>query len=185
MPIQKVIDVNRVAVVKKGGKVLSFAAIVVVGNGKGLAGIGKGKDIEVSRAVEKATARAHRVSNVHYFELYDKRTLFHNVEHRFKKTKIVALAAKEGVGLRANNTISDMCEAIGISDIRAKVHGSTNAHNLVRAFWETLLKVRTPEQVARFRGKALLDLSSLRAGLGPGHSTITPRPPARPPAKHH
>ena len=170
LPIQSTISINRIAVVRKGGKVMKFAAIVVVGNGKGLAAIGKGKDKEVGRAVEKAVARAHRLAALHYFELYDGRTVFHDVNAKFKQTKVLVMAAKEGTGLNCNNTLSLMCEAIGIKDLQAKVHGSNNPHNTVAAFWKALTDIRTPEHVARVRGKAVVDYASLKAGLGRGHS---------------
>ena len=172
MPIQSTISINRIAVVRKGGKVLKFAAIVVCGNGKGTAAIGKGKDKEVARAVEKAVARAHRMQAMHYFELYDNRTVFHDTSAKFKQTKVLIMAPREGTGLTCNNALSLICEAIGIKDLQAKVHGSNNAHNMVAAFWKALLSVRTPEQVGRIRGKAVIDYASLKAGLGPGHSTV-------------
>lgn len=170
LPIQSTISINRIAVVRKGGKVLKFAAIVVVGNGKGLAAIGKGKDKEVGRAVEKAVARAHRLAALHYFELYDGRTIFHDTSAKFKQTKVMVMAPKEGTGLSCNNTLSLLCEAIGIKDLQAKVHGSNNPHNTVAAFWKALTNIRTPEYVARVRGKAVIDYASLRAGFGRGHS---------------
>jgi len=172
MPIQSAISINRISVVRKGGKVMKFAAIVVCGNGKGLAAIGKGKDKEVARAVEKAVARAHRMEAMHYFELYDNRTVFHDTEAKFKQTKVLVRAPKEGTGLSCSNTLSLMCEAIGIKDIQAKIHGSTNAHNTVAAFWKALTSIRTPEQIGRVRGKAVIDYASLKAGLGQGHSTV-------------
>ncbi len=172
MPIQSTISINRIAVVRKGGKVLKFAAIVVCGNGKGTAAIGKGKDKEVARAVEKAVARAHRMQAMHYFELYDDRTVFHDTSAKFKQTKVLIMAPREGTGLTCNNSLSLICEAIGIKDLQAKVHGSNNAHNMVAAFWKALLSVRTPEQIGRIRGKAVIDYASLKAGLGPGHSTV-------------
>jgi ribosomal protein S5 len=121
MPIQSTISINRIAVVRKGGKVLKFAAIVVCGNGKGLAAIGKGKDKEVGRAVEKAVARAHRMQAMHYFQLYDDRTVFHDTSAKFKQTKLLLMAAREGTGLNCNNSLSLICEAIGIKDLQAKV----------------------------------------------------------------
>jgi len=172
LPIQSTISINRIAVVRKGGKVMKFAAIVVVGNGKGLAAIGKGKDKEVGRAVEKAVARAHRLAALHYFELYDGRTVFHDTSAKFKQTKVLVMAPKEGTGLSCNNTLSLICEAIGIRDLQAKVHGSNNPHNTVAAFWQALTNVRTPEHVARVRGKAVIDYASLKAGLGKGCSTV-------------
>jgi len=162
MPIQSTISINRIAVVRKGGKVLKFAAIVVCGNGKGTAAIGKGKDKEVARAVEKAVARAHRMQAMHYFELYDDRTVFHDTSAKFKQTKVLIMAPREGTGLTCNNALSLICEAIGIKDLQAKVHGSNNAHNMVAAFWKALLSVRTPEQIARIRGKAVIDYASLK-----------------------
>mmetsp|Transcript_15202 Transcript_15202/g.12492 ORF Transcript_15202/g.12492 Transcript_15202/m.12492 type:complete len:316 (+) Transcript_15202:41-988(+) len=172
MAIQSTISINRISVVRKGGKVMKYAAIVVCGNGKGVAGIGKGKDKEVARAVEKAVARAHRMEAMHYFELYDNRTVFHDTSAKFKQTKVLIFAPQQGTGLSCNNTLSLMCEAIGIKDIQAKIHGSNNAHNTVAAFWKALTLIRTPELVARVRGKAVIDYASLKAGLGQGQSTV-------------
>jgi hypothetical protein len=130
------------------------------------------QDKEAGRAVEKAIRRAHKPINMHYFELYDLRTVFHDVTTKFKKTKCIVMAAQEGTGLLVNNTISLICEAIGIQDLKAKIHGSHNTHNTVAAFWKALKLIETPEEVARKRGKAVVDMASLRAGLGAGHTTL-------------
>ena len=118
------------------------------------------QDKEAGRAVEKAIRRAHKPINMHYFELYDLRTVFHDVTTKFKRTKIIMMAAQEGTGLLVNNTINLICEAIGIQDLKAKIHGSHNTHNTVAAFWKALKLVQTPEEVARKRGKAVVDMAS-------------------------
>eukprot|EP00286_Rhodomonas_abbreviata_P030013 CAMPEP_0181297854 /NCGR_PEP_ID=MMETSP1101-20121128/5468_1 /TAXON_ID=46948 /ORGANISM="Rhodomonas abbreviata, Strain Caron Lab Isolate" /LENGTH=217 /DNA_ID=CAMNT_0023402831 /DNA_START=281 /DNA_END=932 /DNA_ORIENTATION=- len=166
MPITRVLYVNRVTVMRKKGKVSRNQAIVAVGNGKGVCGIGKAKDPIASIAVEKATKRAHRYKNLHYFELYDNRTVWHDWDHTWKRTTIRMLASKEGTGLRVNNTIFAICECIGIKDLQVKVHNSRNRHNMVTAFWQTLTRLHSPEQVARKRGKVVIDYASLAQAWG-------------------
>jgi len=172
MPIINVLYQNRVTVVRKKGKVVRTQAIVAVGNGKGICGIGKAKDPIAALAVEKATLRAHRHKNLHYFELYDNRTVWHDWDQKYKRTRITMLASKEGLGLRVNDTIAAICECIGITDLQVKVNGTRNRHNMVTCFWKALCNVESPEQVARKRGKVVIDYASLKAGLGRGHTTL-------------
>ena len=98
--------------------------------------------------------------------------VFHDTVAKFKQTKVLVMAPSEGTGLSCNNTLSVICEAIGIKDLQAKIHGSNNPHNTVAAFWKALTQIRSPQDIARVRGKAVIDYSSLKAGLGQGHSTI-------------
>jgi len=172
MPIIKVLYLNRVTVVRKKGKVVRNQAIVAVGNGKGLCGIGKAKDPIAANAIEKATKRAHRHKNLHYFELYDNRTVWHDWSEKYKRTRLVMLASKEGLGLRVNNTIAAICECIGIKDLQVKINGTRNRHNMVTCFWNALTSLESPEDIARKRGKVVIDYASLKAGLGRGHTTL-------------
>ncbi|EKX38452.1 hypothetical protein GUITHDRAFT_154711 [Guillardia theta CCMP2712] len=172
LPIALTIDINKVALVRKGGKTIRFAALVICGNGKGVAAIGRGKDKEVAVAVEKAVWDAHKKKNIHYFETYDNRTMFHSVVTKYKKTKIIAMPARAGTGLQCSLNVARMCQAIGIKDIKVKIHGSTNAHNVTRGFWNALLQVMTPERYSEMTGRVLVDFASLSGGFGRGHTTL-------------
>lgn len=146
----RVIDVNRTCKVTKGGGLMNFTALVVVGNGDGVVGFATGKGKDVSLAVEKAYARASR--SLVYVERFEKSTIFHAQEAKHCKTKIRLMPAKAGEGLRCNQIVESICEMAGISDLSAKVIGSHHPHNTVRACFEALERVQSPADVAAARG---------------------------------
>jgi len=142
----RVIDVNRTNKVTKGGGLTSYTALVVVGNGDGICGFstGKGKDIGV--AIDKAYVRAIR-SLVH-IERFDKHTVYHPVTAKHCKTKIIMEPRAKGKGLMCNQVLQSICEMAGITNLMAKVIGSHHPHNTVRAAFEALESMQTPEAVA-------------------------------------
>jgi small subunit ribosomal protein S5 len=146
----RVIDVNRTCKVTKGGGLMNFTALVVVGNGDGVVGFATGKGKDVSLAVEKAYARASR--SLVYIERFEKSTIFHAQEAKHCKTKIRLMPAKAGEGLRCNQIVESICEMAGITDLSAKVIGSHHPHNTVRACFEALERIQSPADVAAARG---------------------------------
>jgi small subunit ribosomal protein S5 len=146
----RVIDVNRTCKVTKGGGLMNFTALVIVGNGDGVVGFATGKGKDVSLAVEKAYLRASR--SLVYIERFEKSTIFHAQEAKHCKTKIRLMPAKAGEGLRCNQIVESICEMAGITDLSAKVIGSHHPHNTVRACFEALERVQSPADVAAARG---------------------------------
>jgi small subunit ribosomal protein S5 len=148
---QKLVEVRRVAKVVAGGRTMRFSALVVVGNKKGLVGVGTGKAAEVPDAIEKAAAMAKRglisVPTVGT-------TIPHDVVGKFGASSVIMLPAKEGAGVIAGGSARAVLELAGIRDITAKAHGASNKINCVRATIEGLKLLRTREQIAALRGKA-------------------------------
>lgn len=149
---KKVVSVRRVAKVVKGGRTLRFSALVVAGDKKGKVGIGLGKAKEVSLAIEKATTAARK--NMKPIAIVNG-TIPHEVIGKFSTTKILMLPASTGTGVIAGGAARAVIELAGISDIVTKIHGSTNKVNCVKATLQGLLAVRTKEEIARRRGKAV------------------------------
>ncbi|ORX51329.1 hypothetical protein DM01DRAFT_1307791, partial [Hesseltinella vesiculosa] len=154
--MKKALVIKRVVNMNGKGKQPSMYALVVVGNGKGLAGYGEGKDEEVSRAVRKATNRA--IKNLRYFDRYDNRTLAADITHKFHATKLYLRSRPPGFGCRANHYIHEICRCIGISDLSGKVMGSRTPMNVIKATFEALSHQRLPEDIAKMRGKKLVDV---------------------------
>jgi len=146
----RVIDVNRTCKVTKGGGLMNFTALVVVGNGDGVVGFATGKGKDVAMAVEKAYSRASR--SLVYVERFENSTIFHEQQAKHCKTKIKLMPARAGSGLRCNQIVESICEMAGISDISAKVIGSHHPHNTVRACFEALERIKSPADVAAARG---------------------------------
>lgn len=121
LEIQETLQLKRTVAVKKGGKKQSFSAIVCCGNGQGVVALGKGKHAEAIRAIEKATRNCHKFHNIEVFKLYDNRTLFHDEITKWKKTKIIAFAARSGLGLMAPEVVRKICGCIGIQDIQVRI----------------------------------------------------------------
>jgi small subunit ribosomal protein S5 len=152
---EKMIAVNRVTKVVKGGRILGFAALTVVGDGDGRVGMGKGKSKEVPLAVQKAMEEARR--NMTKVSLKNG-TLHHQVEGRHGAAHVMMAPAPKGTGIIAGGPMRAVFEVLGITDIVAKSHGSTNPYNMVRATFDALRKSTTPGEVAAKRGKSVEDL---------------------------
>ena len=152
---EKMIAVNRVTKVVKGGRILGFAALTVVGDGDGRIGMGKGKAREVPVAVQKAMEAARRGM----FKVQLKGgTIHHNVVGEHGAAKVLMAPAKPGDGIIAGGPMRAVFEVMGVTDIVSKSHGSTNPYNMVRATIDALKKSTTPAEVAAKRGKTVEEL---------------------------
>lgn len=148
--IKKTISINRVTKVVKGGKNMRFAAFVVVGDGKGRIGCALGKSTEVPEAIDKATARAKK--NMMPISLLGT-SIPHEVIGKFGSGTVLMMPAAEGTGVIAGGPVRAVMEAVGITDIRTKSHGTNNPINCVKAAIQGLKDLRSVEQVAAIRGK--------------------------------
>lgn len=151
----EVIDIRRVAKVTKGGKNLSFRITVVVGDGAGHVGIGKGNTREIPRAIQQGIRDAQR--NILSVALKEG-TITHEVTGKFKAAKVILKPAYKGTGIIAGTTVGTICRLAGIQDILTKSLGSTNPLTLARATIAALEQLRTPEEVARLRDKRLEEI---------------------------
>lgn len=147
--IEKMVAVNRVTKVVKGGRIMRFSAVVVVGDGNGRIGIGTGKAREVPLAVQKAMDNAR--SEMMHVNLMGS-TIFHAVKGRHGASHIYMQPARAGTGVIAGGPVRMLFEAVGIRDILAKNIGSTNPHNILRAAMNALKAIRSPMEVAAKRG---------------------------------
>jgi small subunit ribosomal protein S5 len=148
--IERTVHINRVAKVVKGGRRFSFSAIVVVGDGKGRVGIGKGKAAEVPEAIRKASESAKR-SMVKVPIVND--TIPHEIVAKFGSSSVVLKPASAGTGIIAGGTVRAVIESAGIPNILSKIIGSRNPHNVVRATMKGLSEMMTKEQFAKRLGK--------------------------------
>ena len=146
---EKMIAINRVTKVVKGGRILGFAALTVVGDGNGAVGMGKGKAKEVPVAVQKAMEEARR--RMVRVSLKNG-TLHHAVEGRHGATKVFMQPAADGTGIIAGGPMRAVFEVVGVTNVLAKCHGSTNPYNLVRATLNALEATSTPSEIAAKRG---------------------------------
>jgi len=153
--IEKMIAVNRVTKVVKGGRIMGFAALTVVGDGDGRIGMGKGKSKEVPAAVQKAMEEARR--NMVKVSLKNG-TLHHTVMGRHGASTVMMAPAPKGTGIIAGGPMRAIFEVMGVTDIVAKSHGSTNPYNMVRATLDALRRSTTPAEVAAKRGKSVEDI---------------------------
>lgn len=154
---EKLVQVNRVAKVVKGGRIFGFTALVVVGDGQGKVGFGRGKAREVPVAIQKALEAAKR--NMIRVELKDK-TLQHAVTTRHGASKIYMQPASEGTGIIAGGAMRAVLEVAGVENVLAKCYGSTNPINVVRATFAGLKAQVSPEMVAAKRGKTLAEIAA-------------------------
>ena len=150
--IKKLIQVNRVTKVVKGGRNMRFAALVVVGDGKGRVGVGSGKANEVPEAIDKAQAQAKR--NLITVPMVAA-SIPHEVYGKFGKGYVLMMPASEGTGVIAGGPVRAVMEAAGIKDIRTKSYGTNNPVNCVKAVIDGLAQLKTAEQVAAARGKSV------------------------------
>ena len=152
---EKMIAVNRVTKVVKGGRILGFAALTVVGDGDGRVGMGKGKSKEVPVAVQKAMEEARR--NLKKVALKNG-TIHHTVMGHHGAARVMMAPAPKGTGIIAGGPMRAVFEVMGITDIVAKSHGSSNPYNMVRATFDALTKSTTASEVAAKRGKTVEEL---------------------------
>ena len=153
--IKKLIQVSRVTKVVKGGRNMRFAALVVVGDGKGRVGAGTGKANEVPEAIEKATAQAKR--NLVTVPMVGA-SIPHEVDGKFGRGHVHMLPAPTGTGVIAGGPVRAIMECAGIKDIRTKSHGTSNPINCVKAAIAGLAELKTAEQVAALRGKTVEEI---------------------------
>ena len=158
--IDRVIYVNRVAKVVKGGRRFGFAALVVVGDGRGRVGFGAGKAREVPEAIRKATERARR--RLIRVPLRDGRTLHHDVAGRYGAGRVALRAAPAGTGVIAGGPMRAVFETLGVQDVVTKSVGTSNPHNMVRATFDALTRIQSPRAVAAKRGKKVSEVVGRR-----------------------
>src|SRR5215469_1224346 len=156
----KLVTINRVAKVVKGGRRFAFAALVVVGDQKGRVGYGAGKAREVPEAIRKATERAKR--GMIRVPMKEGRTLHHDIEGRYGAGKVVLRTAVAGTGIIAGGPLRAVFETLGMGDVVAKSLGSRNPHNMVKATFAALERCASPRSVANRRGKKVSELFARR-----------------------
>jgi len=160
--VDKLVHINRVAKVVKGGKRFGFAALVVIGDQKGRVGFGHGKAREVPEAIRKATESAKR--NLTRVALRDGRTLHHDIAGRHGAGRVYLRAAPAGTGIIAGGPMRAVFETLGIQDVVAKSIGSSNPYNMVRATFDALKHQDSPRSVANRRNIKVSTLQSRRVG---------------------
>ncbi len=158
--LDKLVHINRVAKVVKGGRRFSFGALVVIGDGRGRVGFGTGKAREVPEAIRKATDQAKR--SMVQIPLREGRTLHHDVNGRYGAGRVVLRAAPPGTGIIAGGPMRAVFETMGVQDVVAKSIGSSNPHNMVKATFQALQSCASPRSVAARRGKKVADIVSRR-----------------------
>jgi len=162
--IDKLVHINRVAKVVKGGRRFAFAALVVVGDQKGRAGFGHGKAREVPEAISKATASAKKA--MIRVPLRDGRTLHHDGLGHFGAGRVTVRSAPAGTGIIAGGPMRAVFESLGVADVVTKSVGTSNPYNMIRATFEALKEQTSPRSVSQRRGKKVADL------LGRGGASV-------------
>ena len=161
--VDRLVHINRVAKVVKGGRRFGFAALVVVGDQKGRVGFGHGKAREVPEAIRKATEAAKR--GVVRVPLREGRTLHHDVNGRHGAGRVVLRAAPAGTGIIAGGPMRAVFESLGVHDVVAKSQGSSNPYNMIRATFDALSREDSPRSVAQRRNLKVSTLQSRRLGV--------------------
>ena len=154
--IEKLVHINRVSKTVKGGKRFGFAALVVVGDGKGRVGFGHGKAREVPEAISKATAAAKKA--MVRVPLREGRTLHHDGNGHFGAGRVTLRSAPQGTGIIAGGPMRAVFESLGVADVVTKSVGTSNPYNMIRATFEALTSQTSPKAVAQRRGKKIADL---------------------------
>ncbi|MGO1121184.1 30S ribosomal protein S5 [Rhodovibrionaceae bacterium A322] len=163
--IDKLVGINRVAKVVKGGRRFGFAALVVVGDQRGRVGFGKGKAREVPEAIRKATETAKK--SMVRVPLREGRTLHHDRKGHFGAGNVLLRAAPAGTGIIAGGPMRAVFECLGVQDVVAKSIGTSNPYNMIRATFDALANVQSPRQVAQRRGKKVSDIVGKRPEAQP------------------
>ena len=158
--VEKLVSINRVAKVVKGGRRFGFAALVVVGDSKGRVGYGSGKAREVPEAIRKATDQARR--GLVRVPLREGRTLHHDIIGRYGAGEVIMRAAPQGTGIIAGGPMRAIFEALGVQDVVAKSVGTSNPHNMIKATFEALNRSASPRSVASRRGRKVSDVLGRR-----------------------
>jgi len=168
--IDKLVGINRVAKVVKGGRRFGFAALVVVGDSRGRVGFGSGKAREVPEAIRKATETAKR--KLIRVPLREGRTLHHDAEGQFGAGRVLVRAAPAGTGIIAGGPMRAVFESLGVQDVVAKSNGSQNPYNMIKATFDALQNLASPRSVAAKRGKKVGDIVGRRGGpqIGAGEA---------------
>jgi len=166
---ERLVAVNRVAKVVKGGRRFGFAALMVVGDGKGQVGFGTGKAKEVPDAIQKATEDAKR--NMIRVPLREGRTIHHDITGRYGAGRVTLRSAPPGTGIIGGGPMRAIFEALGVQDIVSKSNGTANPHNMVRATLEALKNIQSPKQIASRRGKKVGEVIANREVM-PGATGI-------------
>jgi len=159
----KLVSINRITKVVKGGRRFAFAALVVVGNQSGSIGIGQAKSKQVPDAIKKATENAKK--NLIKISLREGRTLHHDILSKSGAGKVLLRAAPSGTGIIAAGAIRAVCEVLGVQDIVAKSLGSSNPYNIINACVEGLKKQSSPKTVSENRGKKVAEIIKKKAAV--------------------
>ena len=154
---EKMISVNRVTKVVKGGRILAFAALTVAGDGNGSVGMGTGKSREVPASVSKAMERARK--SMKKVPL-NNGTIFHAVEGHHGASRVLLMPADEGTGVIAGGPMRAVLDAVGVRNVLAKAYGSTNPYNMVRATLNALSNLHSPADIAAKRGKSVEEITA-------------------------
>ena len=154
--IDKLVGINRVAKVVKGGRRFGFAALVVVGDGKGRVGVGSGKAKEVPEAIRKATEKAK--TTLIKVPLKEGRTLHHDMKGHYGAGRVVLRSAPPGTGIIAGGPMRAVFETLGVQDVVAKSVGTSNPHNMIKATFEAFSFMNSPRSIASKRGKKVSEI---------------------------
>ena len=158
--IEKLVHINRITKVVKGGRRFGFSALVVVGNGEGKIGLAHAKSKQVPDAIKKANETARR--NMIHISLKEGRTIHHDIYSKNGSGKVILRSAPKGTGIIAGGPIRAICEVLGIKDIVAKSLGSANPHNVIRACLNALAKQNSPKNISVLRNKKISEIIEKR-----------------------